>query len=71
MSPLGVIVELGKVCKDCPLTLEDKNFPVDSIVISMSEFDTILGINWLTKYGAKLDCVRKIIKFSRPDKLLC
>ena len=69
VSPLGVTIKLGKVCKDCPLTLENRNFPTDLIVLSMSEFDVILGIDWLTKYGAILDCVSKSITFSTPGRL--
>ena len=69
VSPLGVTVKLGKVCNDCPLTLEDRNFPTDLIVLSMSEFDVILGIDWLTKYGAILDCVSKSITFTVPGGL--
>ena len=45
VSPLGVTVELSKVCKDCPLTLEGRNLLADLIVLSMREFDTILGID--------------------------
>ena len=66
VSPLGVSVKLGKVCKDCPLKLKDQNLPADLIVLSMKEFDVILGIDWLTKYHAKLDCVSKSISFSTP-----
>ena len=50
VSPLGITVKLGKVCKECPLTLQIL------VVLSMSEFDIILGMDWLTKYGATLDC---------------
>ena len=64
VSPLGVTVKLGKVCKDCPLTLENRNCPTDLIVLSMSEFDVILGIDWLTKYGAVFYCVSKSIAFT-------
>ena len=35
ISPLGVTVKLGKVCRDCPLTLEGRNFPGDLVVLSM------------------------------------
>ena len=52
VSPLGATVKLGKVCKDCPLTLENRNFLTDLIVLSMLEFDVIPGIDWFTKYGA-------------------
>ena len=69
VSPLGVTVKLSKVCKDCSLTLENRNFPMDLIVLSMSEFDVILGIDWLTKYRAILDCVKKSITFTMPREL--
>ena len=64
ISPLGVTVKLGKVCRDCPLTLEGRNFPGDLVVLSMSEFDVILGMDWLSKHGATLDCVSRTITFS-------
>ena len=50
VSPLGVSVKLSKVFKDCPLTLEGKNLPADLIVLSMREFDAILGIDWLLSF---------------------
>ena len=69
ISSLGVIVKLGKVCKDCPSTLENRNFLADLIVLSMSEFDVILGIDWLTKYRAILDYISKSINFTMPREL--
>ena len=59
VSPLGVTVKLGKVCKECALTLEDHELPVDLIVLAIREFDVILGIDWLTKFHANMDCVSK------------
>ena len=41
ISPLGMTIKLGKVCRDCPLTLEGRNFFKDLVVLSMSEFDVI------------------------------
>ena len=67
VSPLRVTIKLGKVCKDCPLTLENRNFPTNLIVLSMSEFDVIVGIDWLTKYRAILDYVSKSITFCCPE----
>ena len=69
VSPLGVTVKLGKVCKDCPLTMENRKFPTDLIVLSMSGFDVILGIDWLTKYEAIFYCVSKSITFIMPREL--
>ena len=66
ISSLGATVKLGKVCRDCPLILEGRNFPADLVALSMSEFDVILGMDWLTKHGATLDCVSRMISFSTP-----
>ena len=64
VSPLEATVKLGKICKDCTLTLEDRDLPAELIVLPMKEFDVILGFDWLTKCHAKLDCVSKTITFS-------
>ena len=69
VSPLGMSIKFGKVCKGCPLTLDDRNFLMDLIVLSMSKFDIILGIDWLTKYCANLDCISKSISFSISGEL--
>ena len=62
-SPLGATCKLGHACKDCPLDLEDRSLSANLIVLSMKEFDVILGMDWLIKYYTKLDCVRKRILF--------
>ena len=36
----------------------------------MSKFDVILGIDWLNKYGAILDCASKLITFTISRELL-
>ena len=59
-------VKLRYVCKDCPLHLENCDLSANIIVLATKEFDVILGIDWLTKYYAKMDCVKKRISFSVP-----
>ena len=66
-SLLGAIIKLGKVCSDCPLTLEGRNFPGDLVALSMSKFDVILGMDCLAKHGATLDYVSRTIIFSTPS----
>ena len=66
VSHLGATVKLGKVCKDCTLTLEDRDLPAELIILPMKEFDVIFGFDWPTKYNAKLDCISKTITFSVP-----
>ena len=45
VSPVGTTVKLGKVYKECALILEDRDLPTDLTVMSMRDFDIILGID--------------------------
>ena len=65
--PLGATVKLGKVCKECVLILEDQELTTDLIVLSMKEFDVILGIDWLTRFHTIMNCVSKMITFFIPE----
>ena len=66
ISPLGVVVKLGRVCRECVLYLENHDLPVDLIVLTMKEFDVILGIDWLIKFHANWGCVNMLITFAMP-----
>ncbi|XP_020080383.1 uncharacterized protein LOC109704062 [Ananas comosus] len=43
--------------------------PVDLLVLKqMWEFDVILGVNWLSKYYASIDCDSRVITFREPGQ---
>ena len=64
ISLLGATVKLGKICRDCPLTLEGRNFPKIWWCCLYQNFDVILGMDWLSKHGATLDYISRTITFS-------
>ena len=37
--------------------------PVDLIGLVMDDFDMILGMDWLSKYGVTIDCKRRMVTF--------
>ena len=41
-SPLGYSVRVNRVCKNCPLTVHDREFSVDLTALPFYEFDLIL-----------------------------
>ena len=47
-TPLGEVSLLESVCRRCTVSLDESEFIVDLIVLHMSEFDVILGIDWLS-----------------------
>ena len=49
-SPLGTRVIVDQICQDCELDISRILLIVDLRVMDMSEFDVILGIEWLTTH---------------------
>ena len=47
-SPLGTRVSVNLICRDCELEISEILLTMDLRVMDMSEFDVILGMDWLT-----------------------
>ncbi|EXB73268.1 Transposon Ty3-I Gag-Pol polyprotein [Morus notabilis] len=56
-SPLGR-VEVTSVCRSCVITIESEKLKADLIILPMNQFDVVLGMDWLLRYGAIVDCHR-------------
>ena len=65
-SPLGHSVRVNRVYKNCSLLVHEREFSVDLIALPFHEFDLILGMDWLSKHRAIVDCDKKtiLLKFS-------
>ena len=51
---------------NCPLLVHDREFSIDPIALSFHEFDLILGMDWLSKNRAIVDCDKKIVLLKCP-----
>ena len=58
-SPLGIRARIGTICRGCELEISRTLLTVDLRIMDMSEFDVILGMNWLTAYRVVIDCERR------------
>ena len=58
-TPMGGLSEVNLIYKMCQLFIGEYRFSADLFVLPMSEFDVILGMDWLTKYQATVDCYRR------------
>ncbi|XP_073049517.1 uncharacterized protein [Primulina eburnea] len=71
-STLSISTQLGKVMRStemiygCDFRYEDNVIELDCIVLEMSDFYCIDGIDMSTRYKAIVDCFQKVVKF-RPD----
>ena len=66
-SPLRHIVRVNRVYKNRPLMVHDREFSVDLIALPFHEFDLILGMDWLSKHWAIIDCDKKTIVLKCSD----
>ena len=58
-----------RVHKNCPIVVCGKTMCADLIELPMNDFDIILGMEWLHKSYALMDCHSRIVRFRFPNEL--
>ena len=66
-SLLGTKVRIDRICRGCELEISRIILTVDLRVIDMSEFEVILGMDWLTAHQVVIDCDRMRVTAYTPD----
>ena len=69
-SPLGIRARIGMICCDCELEISGTLLTVDLKIMDMSEFDVILGMDWLTAYMVVIDCEHRRVTAIRRTVLV-
>ena len=67
--PVGDPLFSDRVVRDSKVLIGGQEFPADLVALDMRDFDVVLGIDWLSRHRATLDCYKKEVKFHRPGKL--
>ena len=67
-SPLGHSVSVNSVYRNCPIVIQAREFLADLISLPFREFDLILGMDWLTKHRAIVDCGQKTVVLRCSDQ---
>ena len=58
-SPIGIRARIRMIGRGCVLEISRTLLKVDLRIMDMSEFDVILGMDWLTAYKVVIDCERR------------
>ena len=56
------------VYREGKVTIASHEFEANLIVLDIHDFDIILGMDWLAKHCATVDCYRKEVQFSQPGE---
>ncbi|GJV09410.1 putative reverse transcriptase domain-containing protein [Tanacetum coccineum] len=57
----GNLVTTNTIIKGCTLTLLNQPFEIDLMPIKLGSFDVVIGMDWLSKYHAKILCDEKVV----------
>ncbi|GKF36011.1 putative reverse transcriptase domain-containing protein, partial [Tanacetum coccineum] len=57
----GNLVSTNTIIKDYTLTLLNQPFEIDLMPIKLGSFDVVIGMDWLSKYRAKILCDEKVV----------
>ena len=66
-SPLGIRARIWMICRGCELEISGTLLTVDLRIMDMSEFDVILGMDWLTAYRVVIDCDQRRVTTYTQD----
>ncbi|XP_022856219.1 uncharacterized protein LOC111377372 [Olea europaea var. sylvestris] len=61
--PFGDVQQTNLIITACVILIENRELYADLIVLKMKDYDIILGMDWLSKYQATIDCMRKSVTF--------
>nr|GEV06077.1 putative reverse transcriptase domain, ribonuclease H-like domain, aspartic peptidase domain protein [Tanacetum cinerariifolium] len=57
----GNLVGTNILIQGCTLILLNKDFKIDLMPIKLGSFDVIIGMDWLSKYHARIICDEKVV----------
>ncbi|GJZ69540.1 putative reverse transcriptase domain-containing protein [Tanacetum coccineum] len=57
----GNLVGTNTVIQGCTLILLNQPFEIDLMLIKLGSFDVVIGMDWLSKYHARIICDEKVV----------
>ncbi|GKC45648.1 putative reverse transcriptase domain-containing protein [Tanacetum coccineum] len=58
----GKIIGINTIIRGCTLNFLDHPFNINLMPVELGSFDVIVGMDWLAKYHAVIDCAEKIVQ---------
>ncbi|GJU08934.1 putative reverse transcriptase domain-containing protein [Tanacetum coccineum] len=66
----GKIIRINTIIWGCTLNFLDHPFNINLMPIELGSFDVIVGMDWLVKYHAIIDCTEKIVRIPWGNETL-
>ncbi|XP_050238318.1 uncharacterized protein LOC126687806 [Mercurialis annua] len=65
-TPMGESMDADIVYSSCPVNVQGRELLADLILLEVLAFDVILGMDWLARHYASVDCREKLVTFNTP-----
>ena len=65
--PDGKTVSCEELYEGCPLRIYECEFLADLYKFELTDFRVILGMDWLAKYQAQIDCLKQKVSLKGPN----
>ncbi|GKB39622.1 putative reverse transcriptase domain-containing protein [Tanacetum coccineum] len=66
----GKIIGINTIIRGCTLNFLDHPFNINLMPVELGSFDVIVGMDWLAKYHAVIDCAEKIVRIPWGNEIL-
>ncbi|GJZ96997.1 reverse transcriptase domain-containing protein [Tanacetum coccineum] len=64
------IIGINTIIRGCTLNFLNHPFNINLMPVELGSFDVIIGMDWLSKYHALIDCTEKIVRISWGNETL-
>lgn len=69
-TPISGVATLSDVCRSCTLDIAGCMVVFDMVLLNKTEFDIIVGMDWLSAFWTRIDChQRSIFQNSKRAKI--
>ncbi|GJW57562.1 putative reverse transcriptase domain-containing protein [Tanacetum coccineum] len=66
----GRIIGVNNILMGCTLNFLNHPFIINLMPVEMGSFDVIIGMDWLSRYSAVIDCAKKIVHIPSKSEIL-
>ncbi|GJU89829.1 putative reverse transcriptase domain-containing protein [Tanacetum coccineum] len=66
----GKLIRINTIIRGCTLNFLNHPFNINLMPIELGSFDVIIGMDWLAKYHAVIDCAEKIVSIPWGNETL-
>ncbi|GJX41850.1 putative reverse transcriptase domain-containing protein, partial [Tanacetum coccineum] len=66
----GRIIGVNNILMGCTLNFLNHPFNINLMLVEMGSFDVMIGMDWLSRYSAVIDCTKKIVCIPSKSEIL-